>query len=158
MDYACNTLAFKSAQILCVPLIESPDHLTLSDLKTDAGRRSLKSLEADVDKLEQLQCLSLPQELLTPLSTRYLRRMKLRVMAESLSFARRHPDPIRYGLVTLFCYVRRQEITDRLVELLLHIVRRMGVNAEKRVEKEFLADFKRVTGKCSRSHCTGQKK
>jgi hypothetical protein len=43
--------------------------------------------------------------------------------------------------------VRTQEITDRLVELLLHIVRKMGVNAEKRVDKEVLADFKRVNGK-----------
>ena len=73
--------------------------------------------------------------------------MKLRVTAESLAATRRHPDPIRYGLVTLFCYVRTQEISDRLVELLLHVVRKMGVNAEKRVDKELLADFKRVTGK-----------
>jgi hypothetical protein len=120
---------------------------SLSALKIDTGRRSLNSLEGDVEKLHQLQRLTLPQDLLVPLSTRYLRRMKLRVTAESLSATRRHPDPIRYGLVTLFCYARTQEITDRLVELLLHIVRKMGVNAEKRVDEELLADFKRVTGK-----------
>jgi TnpA family transposase len=120
---------------------------SLSALKIDTGRRSLNSLEGDVEKLHQLQRLTLPQDLLVPLSTRYLRRMKLRVAAESLSATRRHPDPIRYGLVTLFCYARTQEITDRLVELLLHIVHKMGVNAEKRVDEELLADFKRVTGK-----------
>jgi hypothetical protein len=49
--------------------------------------------------------------------------------------------------VTLFCYVRTQEITDRLVELLLHMMRKMGVNAETRVDKELRADCKRVTGK-----------
>ncbi len=107
----------------------------------------MNSLETEVEKLSQLQRLTLPQDLLVPLSTRYLRRMKLRVTAESLSATRRHPDSIRYGLVTLFCYVRTQESTDRLIELLLHIVRKMGVNAEKRVDKELLADFKRVTGK-----------
>jgi len=120
---------------------------SLSALKIDTGRRSLNSLESDVEKLHQLQRLALPQALLVPLSTRYLRRMKLRVTAESLSATRRHPDPIRYGLVTLFCYAKTQEITDRLVELLLHIVRKMGVNAEKRVDEALLADFKRVTGK-----------
>ena len=108
---------------------------------------ALNSLQADVEKLHHLQRLTFPQDLLVPLSARYLRRMKLRVIAESLSATRRHPDPIRYGLVTLFCYARTQEITDRLVELLLHIVRKMGVNAEKRVDEELLADFKRVTGK-----------
>ncbi len=142
-----QTLTSETRQLIDTLLIESPDHLTLSELKTDTGRRSINSLQADVKKLDQLQRLRLPQELLTPLSTRYLQRMKLRVMAESLSFTRRHPDPIRYGLVALFCYVRTQEITDRLVELLIHIVRKMGVNAEKRVDQEFLADFKRVTGK-----------
>jgi hypothetical protein len=134
-------------QMIDAMLTDSLPRLSLSTLKTDSGRRSLDSLEAEVEKLHQLQRLTLPQELLVPLATRYLRRMKLRVTAESLAATRRHPEPIRYGLVTLFCYVRTQEITDQLVELLLHLVRKMGVNAEKRVDKELLADFKRVTGK-----------
>ena len=140
-------LAPDTRQMIDTMLADLPTAGSLSTLKTDAGRRSLNSLQADVEKLHHLQRLTLPQDLLLPLSTRYLRRMKLRVTAESLSATRRHPDPIRYGLVTLFCYARTQEITDRLVELLLHIVRKMGVNAEKRVDEELLADFKRVTGK-----------
>jgi hypothetical protein len=120
---------------------------SLSARKIDTGRRSLNSLEGDVEKLHQVQRLALPQDLLVPLSTRSLRRMKLRGAAESLSATRRPPDPIRYGLVTLFCYARTQEITDRLVELLLQIGRQMGVNAEKRVDEALLADVKRVTGK-----------
>lgn len=142
-----EALAPNTRQMIDAMLTDSLPQLSLSTLKTDAGRRSLGSLEAEVEKLHQLQRLTLPQDLLVPLATRYLRRMKLRVTAESLAATRRHPEPIRYGLVTLFCYVRTQEITDRLVELLLHMVRKMGVNAEKRVDKELLADFKRVTGK-----------
>jgi len=142
-----EALALDTRQMIDAMLTDSLPHLSLSTLKTDSGRRSLDSLEAEVEKLHQLQRLTLPQDLLVPLATRYLRRMKLRVTAESLAATRRHPEAIRYGLVTLFCYVRTQEITDRLVELLLHMVRKMGVNAEKRVDKELLADFKRVTGK-----------
>jgi TnpA family transposase len=142
-----DALTPDTRQMIDAMLTDLSTPLSLSTLKTDSGRRSINSLEADVDKLSQLQRLTLPQDLLVPLSARYLRRMKLRVIAESLSATRRHPDPIRYGLVALFCYVRTQEITDRLVELLLHIVRKMGVNAEKRVDKEVLADFKRVNGK-----------
>ena len=37
--------------------------------------------------------------------------------------------------------------TDGLVDLLLHLVHRIGARAERRVERELLADFKRVTGK-----------
>jgi TnpA family transposase len=142
-----DALTPDTRQMIDAMLTDIPTPLSLSPLKTDSGRRSINSLEADVEKLSQLQRLTLPQDLLVPLSARYLRRMKLRVVAESLSATRRHPDPIRYGLVTLFCYVRTQEVTDRLVELLLHIVRKIGVNAEKRVDKEVLADFKRVSGK-----------
>jgi hypothetical protein len=68
-------------------------------------------------------------------------------VADTRHELRRHPDPIRYGLVAVFCAVRAQEITDDLTELLLHLVHKMGVNAEKRVEKATLEDFKRVTGK-----------
>jgi len=141
------TLAPDTRHMIDAMLTDMSTPVSLSALKIDSGRRSLNSLEVDVEKLHHLQRLTLPQDLLVPLSTRYLRRMKLRVTAESLAATRRHPDPIRYGLVTLFCYARTQEITDRLVELLLHIVRKMGVNAEKRVDEELLADFKRVTGK-----------
>ena len=37
--------------------------------------------------------------------------------------------------------------TDRLIELLLQLVHKMGTQAEKRVDEELLTDFKRVTGK-----------
>jgi TnpA family transposase len=137
----------ETRQMIDTLLKENPGPLSLSVLKADAGRRSLDSLEAEVEKLRQLQGLELPHDLLTPISTRYLQRLKLRVVAETLHELRRHPDPVRYGWVALFCAVRAQEITDNLTDMLLHLVHKMGVNAEKRVEKELLADFKRVTGK-----------
>jgi TnpA family transposase len=142
-----EALTPETRQMIDTMLTESPTPLSLSALKADPGRRSLESLETEVEKLRQLQGLTLPYALLTPLSTRYLQRLKLRVVAETLHELRRHPDPIRYGLVALFCSVRAQEITDNLTDMLLHLVHKMGVNAEKRVDKEMLADFKRVTGK-----------
>ena len=39
------------------------------------------------------------------------------------------------------------EVTDNLVELLIQIVHRIGARAERRVEKELLNDFKKVSGK-----------
>lgn len=46
-----------------------------------------------------------------------------------------------------FCWQRSQEITDSLVELLIQIVHRLGIRAERKVDKELIADFKRVSGK-----------
>jgi TnpA family transposase len=142
-----QALSPETRGLMDVMLTEIASPLSFADLKADPGRPSVDSLDAEVAKLHQLQQLTLPQELLAPLSTRYLRRLKLRVAAESLHELRRHPAPIRYALVAVFCYVRRQEITDTLTELLLQIVHKMGGNAEKRVDQALLTDFKRVKGK-----------
>ncbi len=45
------------------------------------------------------------------------------------------------------CFLRAQEITDALVDLLIHIVHKIDVRAEKRVEQEYLNEFKRVGNK-----------
>jgi hypothetical protein len=135
----------------CQPLdarrTHTPSHLSVSTLKADAGPRSLDSLFTAVDTLRHLQGRQLPWALLAPLSARYLRRMHRRVMAESLTHLRRHPDPPRYALVTLCCYGRMRDLTDRLIALRLQHGHTMRVKAEKRVDQALLADFKRVTGK-----------
>ena len=71
-------------------LTDSPPSLSLTTLKADSGRRTLSSLETEVEKLRQLKCLALPDATLAPLSRRFLRRMKLRVSAETLHELRRH--------------------------------------------------------------------
>lgn len=40
-----------------------------------------------------------------------------------------------------------REITDNLIELLIQIIHRIGVRAERKVEKELINDFRRVNGK-----------
>ena len=142
-----QALTLKAKQMIDAMLTDSPDSISLTVLKADSGRRTLSSLETEVEKLRQLKCFALPDDILTPLSSRFLQRMKLRASAETLHELRRHPDAIRYALVTLFCYVLTQEITDGLTELLLRLVHKMGVNAEKHVDKELLSDFKQVSGK-----------
>ncbi|WP_158642151.1 hypothetical protein [Brevibacillus laterosporus] len=60
----------------------------------------------------------------------------------------RHPDPIRYALLCAFFWLRSQEITDNLVDLLLvQIIHRISVRAERKVEKEILNDLRRVSNK-----------
>jgi hypothetical protein len=42
---------------------------------------------------------------------------------------------MRYTLLASLCWQRQREITDNLVELLIHIARRVGVRAERVFEK-----------------------
>src|SRR5205085_7595033 len=45
------------------------------------------------------------------------------------------------------CWCRRQEIVDILVELLLDVAHHLTTRAERRVEKAFVKDIKKVSGK-----------
>jgi TnpA family transposase len=50
-------------------------------------------------------------------------------------------------LLAVLCSMRAQEITDGLVELLIQIVHKIDVRAEKRVEEEYANEFRRLANK-----------
>ncbi len=119
----------------------------LASLKSDPGRIGLDSLISEAAKLEQLRQLELPANLFEGISNKVLQIYKQRVAVEPPRELRRHPDSRRYTLLSAFCCLRTQEITDKLVELLIQIIHRINSRAERRVSKELLDDFKKVSGK-----------
>ena len=120
---------------------------SFSVLKTDPGRVSLKSVLRELEKLRQIEALELPANLFAAIQPKILRQYRLRAAAEPPREVRRHPEPIRYTLLAAFCWQRRQEIIDGLVELLIQIVHRISVRAEKKVVDELLGDLQKVRGK-----------
>ncbi|NER24786.1 MAG: Tn3 family transposase [Symploca sp. SIO1C2] len=119
----------------------------LAILKSDPGRLGMNSLISESAKLKQLRQLELPDNLFPGISTKVLHIYKQRVAVEPPRELRRHPDNRRYTLLAAFCWLRTQEITDKLVDLLIQIIHRIGARAERRVTKELLDDFKKVSGK-----------
>jgi Transposase and inactivated derivatives, TnpA family len=116
-------------------------------LKTDPGRTSLDSILKEAQKLKCIRQLGLPSNLFASVSPKVVYHYRRRASAEPPRELRRHPAAIRHTLVAAFCWQRSQEITDSLVELLIQIIHRIGINAERRVDKELIDDFKRVNGK-----------
>lgn len=116
-------------------------------LKTDPGPVGLDSLLAEVEKLKRIRLVGLPANLFGAVSPKILQTYRQRAATEDPRDLRLHPEPIRYTLMSAFCSSRSQEITDNLVELLVQIVHRIGVRAEKRIDRELLNDFKQVGGK-----------
>lgn len=116
-------------------------------LKSDPGRLGLDSLISEAAKLKQLRQLELPNNLFPGISTKVLQIYKQRVAVEPPRELRRHPHNRRYTLLAAFCCLRTQEITDKLVDLLIQIIHRIGARAERRVTQELLDDFKKVSGK-----------
>ena len=49
--------------------------------------------------------------------------------------------------MSVFFWLRCREIPDNLIELLIQIIHKISVRAERKVEKEFIRDFRRVNGK-----------
>jgi TnpA family transposase len=117
------------------------------ELRHDPGRPSLETAMTEIDKLARLCELDLPASLFASLSPKVLTGYRQRAVAEELYELRRHPDNVRYTLVAAYCYLRRQEITDNLVELLIDIVHAIGARAERKVTQQFVAEFRKVEGK-----------
>ena len=120
---------------------------SFSVLKTDPGRVSLKSVLRELEKLRQIEALELPDNLFAAIQPKILRQYRLRAAAEPPREMRLHPEPLRYTLLAAFCWQRRQEIIDGLVDLLIQIVHRISVRAEKKVVEELVGDLQKVHGK-----------
>ena len=116
-------------------------------LKTDAGVPNLDGILEEIEKLKLIRQLDLPPDLFQNVPPGVVKQYRQRIVSEPPREARRHPETIRYTLLAAFCTLRSQEITDNLVDLLLGIIKRIGNNAEKRVERRILHDIKRVRGK-----------
>lgn len=117
------------------------------ELKLDPGPRTLESVLTEAAKLTRIRQLGLPPTLFADVPPKIVRYYHQRALVEASRAIRRHPDPIRATLIAAYCTLRGQQITDYLVELLIDIVQRIGAKAQRKVEKAFLNDLKRVSGK-----------
>ncbi len=116
-------------------------------LKSDPGRLGLNSLLTEIDKLHSIRQIQLPADLFESYSPKLIEQYRRRASADLAGRLRRHPSAIRYTLIAAFCHQRTQEITDGLVDLLIQIIHRLSINAERRVERQLIANFKRVNNK-----------
>jgi TnpA family transposase len=118
-------------------------------LKADPGRASTQTMIEEIAKLSELRALNLPADLFAGVPRKTLQAYRQRAGVEEPYELRRHRTALRLTLLAAFCHLRLQEISDTLVDVLLEIVHRLGVRAERKVERELLEDLKRVAGKNS---------
>lgn len=121
--------------------------LTFSTLKSDPGRASLDSALTTIDKLACLDRIGLAPTVFQDIPPKFIEQFRQRCATESITELRRHPPAIRYSMVAMFCWRRRQQLTDFLIDVLLQIIHNLSTRAEKRVDKQQFAAFKRVRGK-----------
>jgi TnpA family transposase len=120
-----------------------------AELRADPGRVSLESVLREIAKLERIASLGLPGDLFRDVPPKVLQKYRLRVASEQPREVRMHAEAVRHTLVAAFCWSRRKEIVDGLIDLLIQVVHRIGVRAEKKVVKTLLEDLRRVHGKAT---------
>jgi hypothetical protein len=119
----------------------------LHELRSNPGPISIETLEQELGKLERLRGLALPVHLFNRLAPEIVHGYHRRVAVEEIHELRRHPSPIRFTLLAAFCHLRTGELIDTLSDLLIDMVHKVAHRAETKVERELIADFKRVSGK-----------
>ncbi len=118
----------------------------LAELKADPVRVSLDTLLRGVDKLGSLRAIGLPDGLFEGVSEKLVEAWRARAARSYPSDLRSSPRPVRLTLLAALVWSRSAEVTDSLVDLLVAVVHKMDVRAEKKVEGELLEDLKRVRG------------
>ncbi|MFZ0255073.1 MAG: Tn3 family transposase, partial [Gammaproteobacteria bacterium] len=127
--------------------VSIPGRTLLQALRADPGPVTLDTLLQEIEKLNRLRSLNLPPGLFVGVSAKVLQAYQQRAAVEEPYELRRHPPALRITLLAVFCRRRMETLTDTLVELLINLIQRIGARAERKVEKELLEDFKRVSGK-----------
>jgi TnpA family transposase len=129
------------------PAPTEDEAVTLVELKQSPGPAAVESIQREIAKLRLLDTLALPADLFGDVAPKVLTRFRERAATETLYELRRHPEATRYTLLAAFCWQRRPEIIDQLIELLILLPHRIERKAEKRVVKELVEEVRRVSGK-----------
>jgi TnpA family transposase len=120
--------------------------MQLWQLKKDLTGSKLKDAQAGIDKLNSLRKIAL-LPVLADYNRKLAHKYYLRVMALVPSNIEEYIPQTRYTLMTFFCYIRSQILTDSLADLLLRLIKKMRNSAETVVSKEILSDVKCINGK-----------
>lgn len=119
----------------------------LQQIRKDPGRVGLATMLEEMAKLRSIRELQLPDNLFPGVARKVLTVYRNRASIEEPSRLRAHSKAKRLTYLSALCFMRAQEITDGLVDILIHIVHKIDVHAEKRVKQEYLNEFKRVANK-----------
>jgi TnpA family transposase len=127
--------------------LTSTDSELLAALKADPGQVGLETLLREIDKLAAVKAIGLPAGLFADCSERLVEAWRARAARSYPSDLAAMTRPVRLTLLAALCWSRTGEIIDALVDLLLALVLKINTKADRRVERELIADLKRVRGK-----------
>lgn len=122
-------------------------NIKLRHLKKDIPAAKLKNVSAEINKIDRIRQIQLPNYIFDNLSRKLMQKYYLRIMAELPSNIIDHEPEIRYATMAIFCYMRHQMLIDNLADMLLQLIHKIKTKAESSLTKEIIAEVKCVNGK-----------
>ena len=121
--------------------------VSFTSLKHDLGKAGLDNLLSAIAKIQCIDDVKLSTAVFQEVPAKFIDQFSQRCATESIRDLRRHPAAIRYSMVAMYCWRRRQQLTDSLLDGLLQVVHNLGTRAEKKIDQRQFAQFKKVRGK-----------
>ncbi len=119
----------------------------LNFVRGDPGRASVDSVMRELERLEMIRAIGLPDDLFAGVLPHEVELYRQRVAVQPPSDLRRLPDAVRITWLAAFVHLRGRALTDSLIELLVETVHVIGARAERRVELKVMNELRKVTGK-----------
>ncbi len=116
-------------------------------LKNDPGKPCLNSVFVELSKLEIINNLGLSSDLFPADWMKLRQTYRNRCAREPVRELRRRQDHTRYALLAALCLERREEILDGITNLLIQVVHKIQVKAERKVTKELAGGVREVSAK-----------
>ena len=141
-------MRLRSRDLRSCSILFDPDRRDrLTELRTDPGAVSADTVLGELDKLTVLTSLAVPPSVLDGFSFKVIDRWAARFEASPPSLLVSMPSSNRVTLAAAWVVRRRQHVIDGIVDLLIAIVHKIGARADRRVEREQLADAGRINNK-----------
>jgi hypothetical protein len=117
-------------------------------IKTKAGRLGINNLLEEINKLNSIRKFQIePDVLFNGISQVVLRQLRDRALPEDSYLMRRHPDQIRYTMMSVLLHFRQQEVTDNIIRSFLELIRRIEKKADKSLETKLIKNIRKIYGK-----------
>ena len=117
-------------------------------LKAHPGKFGMKSLKLEIKRLEFIKEFSIRSDIhLMDVPAEMLKLLRDRAFPEGTYQMKRHPLHIRYALMTILLHFRQMEVTDNIVGIFLHLIRRIDKKADQSLENKLIKNIKNVYGK-----------
>lgn len=117
-------------------------------LKAHPGKFGMKSLKLEIKRLEFIKEFSIRSDIhLMDVPAEMLKLLRDRAFPEGAYQMKRHPPHIRYALMTILLHFRQMEVTDNIVGIFLHLIRRIDKKADQSLENKLIKNIKNVYGK-----------